>query len=189
MFTHFLAKLGGDAGAARLAGCLFLSAVNWRKGERRSGFQAFHLFPAGSTKETKEVGAGVVLRRPRERPQRRLRAAEPGGQRRHANAGGQEDGREDGDAAQRVGGHHHYRGVQRSGRSAHRTHTEEAPRSHRVWGGLLFQDHGITAVSEVSYSSRQTVSPVSTNRVATQTPPTPPSLNNKSFPVRFTSAV
>lgn len=146
MFTHFLAKLGGYAGAGRLTGCLFLSAGNWRRGERSFRFQAFHLFPAGSTKETQEVGAGVVLRRPRERPHRRLRTAEQGGQRRHANAGGQEDGREDGDAAQRVRGHHHYRGVHRSGRSAHRTDTEdteEARWSHRVWGGgLCFRTMG-----------------------------------------------
>ncbi|TNM87232.1 hypothetical protein fugu_007462 [Takifugu bimaculatus] len=58
------------------------------------------------------------------------------------------------------GGHHHYRGVHGSGRSAHHTDTEEARWSHWVWGGLLFQDHGITAMSEVSYSTRQTVSPV-----------------------------
>lgn len=136
-------------------------------------FSIFYLFPAGSSKETKEVGAGVVICRPRGGPRRRLRAAEQGGQRHHANAGGQEDGREDGDAAQRVGGHHHYCRVHRSGRSPHRVNREDTEfftcSSHLCV--LLLQDHGITAVSEVSYATRQTVSPVSTHRVGTQTPP------------------
>lgn len=60
-----------------------------------------------------------------------------------------------------------------------RTQKRHAGHTGCVWGGLLFQDHGIAAMSEVSYSTRQTVSPVSTNRVATLTPPS----NTKSFPV------
>lgn len=127
------------------------------------GFLLVYLFAAGSSKETKEVGTGVVIHGQRGRPHSRHRTAEQGGQRRHANAGGQEDGCEDGDAAQRVRGHHHYCGVHRSGSFAHRSNTEAAACEAHL-RLLLFQDHGITALSEVCYSTRQTVSPVSINR-------------------------
>lgn len=127
------------------------------------GFHLIYLFAACSSKETKEVSTSVVIRGQRGRPHSRHHTAEQGGQRHHSNAGGQEDGREDGDAAQRVRGHHHYCGVHRSGSSAHHTDTEEAAcESHLRL--LLFQDHGITALSEDCYSTRQTVSPVSINR-------------------------
>lgn len=125
-------------------------------------FLLIYLFAAGSSKKTKEVGAGVIIHGQRGRPHSRHRTAEQGGQRRHANAGGQEDGREDGDAAQRVRGHHHYCGVHRSGSSAHHSAHRGGGASHPRL--VLFQDHGITALSEVCYSTRQTVSPVSINR-------------------------
>lgn len=78
------------------------------------------LAEARSAQKTKEVGAGVVVGGQGAVAQRggsRLRrhAAEQGGQRCHAHADGEEDGRQDGDSAQRVGGHHDHRGVHRSG--------------------------------------------------------------------------
>lgn len=133
--------------------------------QQRFGFHLIYLFAAGGSKETKEVGAGGVIRGQGGRPHSRHRAAEPGGQRRHTDAGGQEDGCEDRDAAQRVRGHYHHCGVHRSGSSAHHTNRvapeQAAPESRRL---VLFQDRGITARSEVCYSTRQTSSPVSLNR-------------------------
>lgn len=76
-------------------------------------------FLARSTEKTKEVrprlivgGQRSVAQRSQPRPPC---TAEQGGQRRQADAGSEEDRRQDGDPAQRVRGHHHHRGVHRSG--------------------------------------------------------------------------
>lgn len=73
--------------------------------------------PACSSQKTKEVGARVIVGGQGAAAQGKppCRAAEQGGQRRHGHADGEEDRREDGDAAERVRGHHYYRGVHRSG--------------------------------------------------------------------------
>lgn len=86
---------------------------------KNSNYFFFPLTEACRTQKTKEVSASVIVsgQRVAQRGQSRLcrHTTEQGGQRCHAHANGEEDGRQDGDSAQRVRGHHDHCGVHRSG--------------------------------------------------------------------------
>lgn len=141
----------------------------------------FFFSEARSSKKTKEVSAGVIVNRQRSVTQRSESRAcchttEQGSQWCHAHTDGEEDRCEDRDSAQRVRGHHNHCGVHRSGTVndiftminsdcviSFSSSVYNCPEHTSMWWTCLFQDHGISSLSEVSYSTRQSVSPVSTN--------------------------
>lgn len=87
-----------------------------RESFRRKWAKAFFSFLARCAQKTKEVGPRLLVGGQRIRPCPSCGAAQPGGQRSPSDACCSEDRCQDRDTAQRVRGHHHHRGVHRSGR-------------------------------------------------------------------------